>query len=131
MERGLQGAHRVRVAFATSDAEHVNEQFRRASHLAVYDVTPSGSRLEQVHAFTREGGHRSGDRMRAIAGAAIVFVVAIGPSSAARLGMHGIRAATAPAGTRIAALLEELSQQLAARPPAAGTPGAAPTRTSS
>ena len=105
----------MRAAFATSDGVHVNEQFRRASHLAVYRVSPSSFQLEEVHAFAEEDGLRSSERIRAIEGATIVFVAAMGPSSAARLAARGIHPATAPAGTPIEDLLEGLSRMLASR----------------
>jgi nitrogen fixation protein NifX len=98
----------LRVAFATADREHVNEQFRRASHLVVYEVSPTGWRHERTCVFPPERALRTDERIGAIAGAAIVFVTAIGPSSAARLAQRGIRAATAPEGTRISDLLVRL-----------------------
>ena len=99
----------MKVAFATADREHVNEQFRRASQLVVYEATADGWRLDRTCAFPPDRAIKTDERMRAIAGASIVFVTAIGPSSAARLAQRGIRAATAPAGTRIDDLLLRLA----------------------
>jgi nitrogen fixation protein NifX len=98
------------IAFATGDRVHVNEQFRRASHLAVYEVTADGHRLDRVCEFGPDRSIKTDDRIQAIAGASVVYGVAYGPSSVLRLVAHGIRAATAPAGTRIDALLSSLVQ---------------------
>ena len=100
----------MRVAFATRDGEHVNEQLRRATHLVVYELTPSRQERTCVFAFDPADG--TDRRIRAISGSAIVFVTAIGPSAAARLAAHGIRPATAPAGTRIEQLASELGRLL-------------------
>jgi nitrogen fixation protein NifX len=117
----------MNVAFATRDGVHVNEQLRRASRLAVYEVTAAGARLERTCHFASGAGLRTGERIDAIAGSAIVYVSAIGPSAAARLAARGIRAATAPAGTPIAHLLGvlvERSRRAAAGPLA--TPAGGP-----
>lgn len=93
------------IAFATSDLTFVDEQFRRASHLAVYEITASGHRLDRICAFPQDRSVKTQARMDAIRGAAIVYVSAIGPSSAARLAAHGIRPATLPVGATIAKVL--------------------------
>lgn len=103
----------MKVAFATSDRTHVDEQLRRATHLVVYEVTPAGAWLERTCAFESGGRQGTDERIRAIRGSAIVYVSAIGPSVAARLAARGIRAATAPAGTRIEDLLAALRRMLA------------------
>jgi nitrogen fixation protein NifX len=105
----------VRVAFATGDCEHVDEQFRRSSHLVVYELTSTGFRLDRIYAFGSGSRLSTDDRIRTILGSAIVYVATIGPSVAARLVSHGIQPATAPAGSRIQDLLAELWQLLASR----------------
>lgn len=99
----------MKIAFATSDCEHVNEQFRRASHIVVYEITRSGHQLVRTCAFPADRSVRTEERMHAIAGVSIVYVTAIGPSSAARLASRGIRPATARAGTPIAELLSRFT----------------------
>ncbi len=93
------------IAFATSDGVHVDQQFRRASSLAVYEVGPTGHRLDRVCAFAPDRAVKTEQRLDAIRGAAIVYGVAFGPSSVLRLFQRGIRAATAPAGTPIGTVL--------------------------
>lgn len=102
----------MKIAFATGDGVHVNEQFRRASRLAVHEVTSSGHRLERVASFAPDRSIKTEERMSAIADAEIVFGVAFGPSSVMRLARRGIRAGTAPAGTSISALLDALVGRL-------------------
>jgi len=100
----------MKVAFATSDLSTIDEQFRRASRLAVYEVDPGGSRQLAVHSFARDRAIKTKERMKAIAGVGIVYGVAFLPSTVARLRVGGIEAATAPAGTAIASILAELER---------------------
>jgi nitrogen fixation protein NifX len=114
----------MRVAFATDDGRHVGGQLRRAVYLVVYQVTAKGSWFERLCSF-KSDLNRSEDRIEAIADAAVVYVEAIGPSLAARLGVRGIRPATARAGTAIEELLSGLEQRLAAGGDLAGNGTAA------
>ena len=107
----------MRVAFATRDREHVDEQLRRAPHLVVYEVTGAGFDLEGSASFAPEHGKRTEARIGAIAGCRLLFVSAIGPSTVVRLASRGIRAVTAPAGRPILDLLLELQRTLAAQEP--------------
>ncbi len=102
----------MRIAFATSDGVHVDEQFRRATRLAIYAVGPGGARLERMVAFAPDRSIRTDGRIDAIRGVSVVFGTAFSPSSAVRVAAHGIRPATAPAGTPIAGLLARLEPPL-------------------
>jgi nitrogen fixation protein NifX len=99
----------MKIAFATSDCLAVDEQFRRATHLVVYEITESGHALDRICAFPQDRAVKTEERIRAITGASIVYVTAIGPSSAARLAARGIRPAPVPAGTPIAKVLAGLA----------------------
>ncbi len=101
----------MKIAFATTDGEHVQGELRRTPLVVVYDVGPSGIQLDRASAF-REGAARSEDRIRALAGTGMVYVAAMGPSTAARLAARGIRPATAPEGTPIRDLLATLARTL-------------------
>jgi predicted Fe-Mo cluster-binding NifX family protein len=98
----------MKVAFATSDLASVDEQFRRASHLVVYEVDAAGARQIGVHRFARDRAVKTAERLKAIGEVSIVYGIAFLPSTVARLTEAGIRPATAPKGTAIAALLAEL-----------------------
>jgi nitrogen fixation protein NifX len=95
----------MKIAFATSDGVHLDQQFRRATRLVVFEVGPDGAHLTQSHSFSLDRSVKTEERLRAIDGASVVFGTAFGPSSAARVARRGIRPATAPAGTPIAELL--------------------------
>lgn len=103
----------MKIAFATSDCLAVDEQFRRATHLVVFDVTPDGHELDRICAFPEDRAVKTEARISAISGASIVYVTAIGPSSAARLAARGIRPAPLPAGTPISKVLAGLAAQRA------------------
>lgn len=109
----------MRIAFATSDGVHLDQQFRRAARLAVYELRPTGPRLEQVFAFAPDRAVKTEERLAAVRGVSVVYGTAFGPSSAARLAQRGIRAATAPAGTPIADLLARFVGRGARAPSAA------------
>jgi hypothetical protein len=98
----------MKIAFATGDGIHVDEQFRRASRLDVHEVTAEGHRLDRTCTFAADRSVKTDERLSAIEGVSIVFGVAYGPSSVLRLARRGVRAATAPAGTPIATVLERL-----------------------
>jgi nitrogen fixation protein NifX len=95
----------MKIAFATSDCRVIDEQFRRATYLVVYEITPDGQSLDRICAFPQDCTVRTEERIRAIAGASIVYVTAIGPSSAARLAARGIRPAPLAPGTPITRVL--------------------------
>ena len=98
-----------KIAFATSDGVHIDQQFQRASRLAVYQLDATGPRHDQTFTFAPDRSLRTEVRLEAIGGAAIVVGTVFGPSSVARLAQRGIRAATARPGTRIAELLARLA----------------------
>lgn len=101
----------MKVAFATGDLVSVNEHFRRASNLAVYEVGPTGHHRLAVSSFPRVRTIKTKERLEAIAGVSVVYGVAFLPSTVARLTERGIRAATAPPGTPIEEVLLELARR--------------------
>ena len=102
----------MRVAFVTSDGEHVDGELRRAPSLALFDVTHASVAPAGTATF-REAGQRSQDRVAALGDADLVYVSAIGPSMAARVAAVGVRVATTPPGTPIRTLLAALQRELA------------------
>ena len=81
----------MKIAFATSDGVHVDQQLRRASRLDVYEVGPRGLRLDRTFTFPPDRSVKTDERLEAIRGAAIVFGTAFGPSSAARVASRVLR----------------------------------------
>jgi nitrogen fixation protein NifX len=100
----------MKIAFATGDGIHVNEQFRRASQLVVYEVTPEGHRLERVCTFAPDRSIKTEERISALKGVSIVYGVAYLPSTVQRLIRSGLKPATAPAHTTIDMVLARLVQ---------------------
>lgn len=101
----------MKIAFATKDGQHVEGELRRTPLVVVYEVTASGAALERASSF-RGAAARSEDRIQALAGARIVYVGAMGPSTAARLAARGILPATAPDGTLIDDLLDAIARSM-------------------
>jgi nitrogen fixation protein NifX len=124
LARTVQFSTAMKIAFATGDGVHVNEQFRRASQLAVYEVTAKGHRLDRICQFAPDRSIRTEERIRAIQDASMVYGAAYGPSTVLRLVRRGIRAATAPADTEIEAVLARLveAERDAARSARTGRP---------
>ncbi len=115
----------MKIAFATSDGEHINAHFGWANLLSVYEVSPEGYQLVEHHPFPR--GTEDGDEdklvpkldfLEAYQDCKIVYVAAIGGSAAARLinrGITPIKSQSEEDG--IIATLERLIQTLRTSPP--------------
>lgn len=95
----------VRIAFATSDGVHVDQQVRRASRLDIYEVASGSPRLVDSWSFSSDRSVKTAERVEVLAGVGVVFGTAFSPSSAARFARAGIQPATAPKGTPVAELL--------------------------
>ena len=93
----------LRVAIATNDMETLDAHFGSARKFAVYEVWKTGARFVSAHEFdnvTREKGkHDDLDdkitpKVEALAGCALLFALAIGGPSAAKVvkaGIHPIK----------------------------------------
>lgn len=103
----------MRIAFATTDGEHVNEQVRRASRLDIYELGPDGPRLVDSWSFSSDRSVKTAERMDVLGGVEVVFGTAFSPSSAARFARAGVKPATAPKGTPIAELLARFARRTA------------------
>lgn len=116
----------LRVAIASNDLEMLDAHFGSARKVSVYDVWRSGARLVAVHKFTtateQKGRHdeiedRIGPKVEALSGCALVFALAIGGPTAARL----VRAGTHPIKRRepepISAVIEQVQVMLSGNPP--------------
>jgi predicted Fe-Mo cluster-binding NifX family protein len=90
----------MKIAFATTDGVHVNAELRSAPRLDVYEVSSETVRLQRSTSLA-ELPNGISSRIRALAGVGIVYVSAVGPSTAARLAAHGVRVATSLTRSRI------------------------------
>lgn len=116
----------LRVAIASNDLETLDAHFGSARKIVVYDVWRSGARLVEVHDFAtatdQKGRHdeledRIGPKVAALAGCTLVFALAIGGPTAARL----VRAGTHPIKRRdpepVTAVIEQVQVMLSGNPP--------------
>ncbi len=89
------GQPAVRIAIATSDMKSLNAHFGSATRFAVYDVTTEDWRFVEACAFDdvsdesgshkQEGDDKIGAKVEALKGCHLLFCLAIGGPSAARV----------------------------------------------
>lgn len=116
----------LRVAIATNDLEHLDAHFGSARKFAVYDVWKSGARFVAAHEFgtatEQKGRHDDLDdkitpKVEALSGCALVFALAIGGPSAAKVVKAGIHPIKRKDPEPIAAVLEQVQVMLNGAPP--------------
>jgi len=116
----------MKIAFATSDKEHINAHFGWAKILSVYEVSPEGYTLVEYHEFPAAGAEDGNEDklvpklefLRACQDCKIVYVAAIGGSAAARLINSGITPIKSHSESdSIVDTLERLLQTLRNGPP--------------
>lgn len=120
----------IRVALATRDMTHLDAHFGSAPKFAVYDVSPTGWSFVEALAFAdisdETGAHNRGGgdgddriapKVAALAGCHLLFCLAIGGPSAAKVvaaRIHPIKVAQA---TPLDEVLERTRAMLAGSPP--------------
>ena len=120
-----QGA--VRVAIATRDMKNLNAHFGSASKFAVYDVTKVGWHFVEALSFDdasdESGAHKTdGDdrispKIEALAGCHLLFCLAIGGPSAAKVVAAKIHPIKVPSPSSIDEVLERTRVMLNGTPP--------------
>lgn len=113
----------MKVAFATTDCEHINAHFGWADLLAVYEVSLEGYELVENREFPNNGKEDGNEdkiipKLEGLQDCTIVYVSAIGGSAAARLinkGITPIKSQSEEDG--ITATLDRLVQTLKGSPP--------------
>lgn len=110
----------LRVAIATNDMENLNAHFGSAKKFAVFEVWKTGSRFLSVHEFgnvtAQKGKHDDQDdkitpKVEALEGCALLFALAIGGPSAAKVvkaGIHPIKRKDAEPITDVLAQVQEM-----------------------
>lgn len=85
----------IKVAFATTDRQRVNQHFGAAEGFAIYEVGPDRSTLVGVGEFAEEAMDGNEDKLIAkvdfLEGCAAVYVMAIGASAIKKLMSRGIQ----------------------------------------
>jgi len=116
----------LKIAIATNDMEHLDAHFGSASKFALYEVTAETARLVEVLEFgdvtDQQGQHDSIDdritpKVEALTGCALLFVLAIGGPSAAKVVRAGIHPIKRKAPKPIGDVLAQTQEMLAGSPP--------------
>ncbi len=125
--KGPPGPGVVRVAIATRDMKGLNAHFGSAPRFAVYDVTKDGWDFVEAVAFDdnsdesgahkSEGEDRITPKVEALAGCHLLFCLAIGGPSAAKVVAARIHPIKTPQASPIPEVLERTRAMLAGSPP--------------
>lgn len=117
----------IRVAIATQDLKNLNAHFGSAKRFAVYDVTTEGWRFVEAHDFSdvsdESGKHKTeGDdkitpKVEALTGCNLLFCLAIGGPSAAKVVGAKIHPIKMSAPSSIEEVLEKTRVMLKGSPP--------------
>lgn len=116
----------LRVAIATNDLENLNAHFGSAKKFAVYDVTTTGVKFIEALAFddvtAQSGKHDDIDdkitpKVEALRGCALLFALAIGGPSAAKIVKAGVHPIKRKDAEPITSVLEQTQEMLQGTPP--------------
>lgn len=117
----------IRVAIATQDLKNLNAHFGSAKRFAVYDVTTEGWRFIEAHDFSdvsdESGKHKTeGDdkitpKVEALTGCHLLFCLAIGGPSAAKVVGAKIHPIKMPQPSSIEEVLDKTRTMLKGTPP--------------
>lgn len=120
------GEKPLRIAIATNDMEHLNAHFGSARKFAIYEVTTTGARFVEAHEFenvTRQKGqHDDQDdkitpKVEALRGCALLFALAIGGPSAAKIVKAGVHPIKRKGPEPITGILSQTQEMLNGAPP--------------
>ncbi|MGR3369105.1 MAG: nitrogen fixation protein NifX [Sagittula sp.] len=116
----------LRIAIATNDMAYLGAHFGSAKTFAVYDVWKTGHRFVAAHAFDnvtkQKGRHDDQDdkitpKVEALNGCALLFALAIGGPSAAKIVRAGIHPIKRKDPEPIEEVLEQVKVMLNGTPP--------------
>jgi nitrogen fixation protein NifX len=109
-------ARGLRVAFATTNMETVNQHFGSAQQFALYSVDPENSTLLEVAEFGKLDQDGNEDKLEAkldmLKGCAAVYCQAVGSSAVRQLMMRGIQPIKVVEGAVISDLIESLQDEM-------------------
>jgi nitrogen fixation protein NifX len=110
----------MKVAFATTDLETINDHFGWAKQFAIYEVNPEGYTClgaVKTEEEIQEEDDKINAKISALKGVSIIYCEAIGPTAAARVvqsRMHPMKVSTP---TPIGETLDSLVKMLDTNPP--------------
>lgn len=110
----------LKVAFATTDMEYVNQHFGSARSFAVYAVNIDDAELLEAAQFGELAQDGNEDKLsvkiQLLEGCAAVYCQAVGASAVNQLLNHGIQPVKVHEGSRIKDLISDLQSELKAGP---------------
>ncbi|MCR8547461.1 nitrogen fixation protein NifX [Salipiger sp. P9] len=116
----------LRIAIATNDMEYLGAHFGSARKFAIYEVWKTGARFVEAHAFDnvtkQKGKHDDQDdkitpKVEALTGCALLFALAIGGPSAAKIVKAGVHPIKRKDPEPIEAVLAQVQEMLNGTPP--------------
>ncbi len=117
----------LRVAIATQDMKNLNAHFGSARRFAIYDVTPADWTFVETVAFDdvsdetgshkTEGEDKIAAKVQGLTGCHLLFCLAIGGPSAAKVVAASIHPVKMSAAQPIEAVLERTREMLSGSPP--------------
>lgn len=106
----------VRIAFASTDRQTVNQHFGATQAFAIFEVTSEQARLVEVAEFfeTAQDGNENKlpGKIATLEGCAAVYCLAVGASAVKQLMAAGIKPVRVEEGRPIDALVRELQDEL-------------------
>jgi nitrogen fixation protein NifX len=106
----------LKIAFATSDMQHVDQHFGAAQSFAIYAVNQDKLCLVEAVAFEKHAMDGNEDKLatkiEALKGCIAVYTQAVGASAISQLKMKGIQPVKITQGTSIDTLLQSLREEL-------------------
>lgn len=110
----------IKIAFATTDMNTVNQHFGSSKSFAVYAVDPDRSELLEAAQFgdlAQDGNEdKLSVKMQMLEGCAAVYCQAVGASAIKQLVAHGIQPVKVHEGSRIVDLIADLQNELKSGP---------------
>jgi nitrogen fixation protein NifX len=109
----------LKVAFATSDGNAVDQHFGLCCRFDVYEVSADTAELIETRTLEPADGedNKIESRLAAVADCSILHICAIGGSAAARVVKAKVHPVKTAEDTRVTALIERLQSVLAGNPP--------------
>ena len=112
----------IKVAFASTDMEHIDQHFGAAESFAIFAVTPDDVQLIEATQFGKlemDGNEDKLDaKIKALDGCVAVYSQAVGASAVAKLKAANIQPVKVSAGADIRELLNALQDELRQGPSA-------------
>ncbi|MRH21804.1 nitrogen fixation protein NifX [Rhodovulum strictum] len=125
-EKDMTQEKALKIAIATNDMDHLDAHFGSARKFALYEVTSETARLVEVLEFDsatdQTGRHDPQDdritpKVEALTGCALLFVLAIGGPSAAKVVRAGIHPIKRKDPEPIADVIAQVQTMLKGSPP--------------